>query len=111
MNEEAWSEDQPLYPQGTGAEEIQAGEAAARARYEQSHPGKSHRQTQLSTSSPWSQLDSKDSMDLSHVDSSVSVAESTYSYDSARDLSVYFREINGRKFSSQASTYMLPAGE
>jgi hypothetical protein len=50
-------------------------------------------------------------MDLSHADSNISVGESTYSYDSARDLSTYFREINGRKFSSQASTYMLPAGE
>jgi hypothetical protein len=50
-------------------------------------------------------------MDLSHAGSSVSFAESSYSYDSARDLSSYYREINGRKFSSQASTYMLPAGE
>jgi hypothetical protein len=82
-----------------------------RARYEQSHPGKSHRHTQPSSLSPWSQVGSKESMDLSHAGSSVSFAESSYSYDSARDLSSYYREINGRKFSSQASTYMLPAGE
>jgi hypothetical protein len=112
MNEEAPSGDRPQYLlQGAGAEGRQAEEALARARYEQSHPGKSHRRTQPPTPSTWPQSGLKDSMDLSHAGSSASGAESIYSYDTSRDLSNYFREINGRKFSSQASTYMLPAGE
>lgn len=36
---------------------------------------------------------------------------STISYDSARDLAEYFREVDGRRFLNQESTYMLPTDE
>lgn len=38
-------------------------------------------------------------------------AESTYSYQSVRDIANFIRELNGRKFNSQNQTYMLPAGQ
>jgi hypothetical protein len=79
----------------------------AKVRYEQSHPGRSQ-----SSNQPTRSINLHPGMTLSHDDSGITDAgESTYSYDSARDLNSYFREVNGRKFSSQASTYALPAGE
>jgi len=113
MNQEGRSEGQPPHVHGVIGTDAttKTEEALARARYEQSHPGKSPRHAQPTKSSPWSQPSVQGSMDWTHATSSIDDGESTYSYDSARDLTNYFREIDGRKFSSQASTYMLPAGE
>lgn len=76
----------------------------ARARYEQSDPAKSRSGDNPSASSG-------SVMEPTHDAGSVlSAAGTTYSYDSGRDIARYFREINGRRFNSQAATYLLPAG-
>ncbi|PVF95012.1 S-adenosyl-L-methionine-dependent methyltransferase [Serendipita vermifera] len=38
-------------------------------------------------------------------------SQSTYSYDSTRDWSQFFKEIDGRIFNNQSSPYILPAGK
>ncbi|PVF98123.1 S-adenosyl-L-methionine-dependent methyltransferase [Serendipita vermifera] len=38
-------------------------------------------------------------------------AQSTYSYNSGRDWAMFFKEIDGRRFSNQSSTYILPADD
>jgi hypothetical protein len=81
---------------------------AARARYEQSFPKGSVQgddikgRTIASTSIP------DHTHDATTIDEA---AQSTYSYDSTRDWSKFFKEIDGRRFSSQAAVYILPAGE
>ena len=85
----------------------------AKARYDQSHPAKSRRDStgtkpDLFSSSHYL---GEHAMEPSHGTSSIWDNETTYSHDSERDLSQYFRQINGRRFSSQASVYMLPSGE
>jgi hypothetical protein len=50
-------------------------------------------------------------MSRSHAPTSLDEVQSTYSYDSTRDFSAYFQEINGRRFTSAGATYMLPFGE
>ncbi|KIM25780.1 hypothetical protein M408DRAFT_204068 [Serendipita vermifera MAFF 305830] len=81
----------------------QVDQALARARYEQSHPAKSSQgnYTESLFSGPSGLQD----------ESSIYGGMSTYSYDSTRDLSAYFRDIDGRRFLNQESTYMLPTDE
>ena len=80
---------------------MQSEDTPTKARYEQSHPNKS-------IGHPYDKT--QDSKDLSHATSITDGGLSVNSYESTGDLSRYFREISGRKFSSQASTYMLPSG-
>ena len=51
-----------------------------------------------------------DSVDMS-CDTQTSVVDSLWSYDSTRDIGQYVREVNGRRFNAQNSTYILPSGE
>jgi hypothetical protein len=50
------------------------------------------------------------SLDMS-CDTQTGIAESVWSYDSSRDIGQYVREVNGRRFNAQNSTYILPSGE
>ncbi|PVF95010.1 S-adenosyl-L-methionine-dependent methyltransferase [Serendipita vermifera] len=81
---------------------------AVRARYEQPFPGHSQQVNERAgrTIAPTS------IMDHSHdATTNEEAAQSTYSYESTRDWAMFFKEIDGRIFSSQASTYILPADE
>src|SRR5258706_854763 len=49
------------------------------------------------------------SVDMS-CDTRTSVVDSHWSYDSTRDIGQYVREVNGRRFNAQNSTYLLPSG-
>jgi len=51
-----------------------------------------------------------DSIDMS-CDTQTGTADSVWSYDSTRDIGQYVREVNGRRFNAQNSTYILPSGE
>jgi hypothetical protein len=79
-------------------------------RYEQSFPTSRPRATGVpgggSTIAPTSIMDH--THDATTVDDA---AQSTYSYDSTRDWTLFFKEINGRRFNNQSSTYILPAGK
>ena len=50
-----------------------------------------------------------DSVDMS-CETRTSVVDSLWSYDSTRDIGQYVREVNGRRFNAQNSTYILPSG-
>lgn len=50
-----------------------------------------------------------DSTDMS-CDTQTGTANSFGSYDSTRDIGQYVREVNGRRFNAQNSTYILPSG-
>lgn len=50
-----------------------------------------------------------DSIDMS-CDMQTGIADSVWSYDSTRDIGQYVREVNGRRFNAQNSTYILPSG-
>ena len=112
------NQDDPLETQrfqstsGVGNDE--AKEEPARPRYDQPYLGRGHYRGE-SSDIPTSSLEShprpQDAVDQGRTISSLTAAESMRSYDSARDLTSFFREINGRRFSSQPSTYMLPSGE
>ncbi|KIM25768.1 hypothetical protein M408DRAFT_203865 [Serendipita vermifera MAFF 305830] len=87
-----------------GTEEAPDG---ARPRYEQSHPAKSEPRS----GSP-SHSNMNPTENLTHAATTVTDGgESMYTYDTSRDLAAYFTEIDGRKFGSQASPYLLPADE
>lgn len=79
-----------------------------RPRYEQSFPtGRLHRGAIPGGSST---VDSSSIMDRTHDTATVDdAAQSTYSYDSSRDWTLFFKEVDGRRFSNQSSTYILPA--
>jgi hypothetical protein len=51
-----------------------------------------------------------DSIDMS-CDTRPSIADSLWSFDSTRDIGQYVREVNGRRFNAQNSTYILPSGQ
>lgn len=51
-----------------------------------------------------------DSVDMS-CDTQTSIVDSLWSYESTRDVGQYVREVNGRRFNAQNSTYILPSGE
>jgi hypothetical protein len=81
---------------------------AVRARYEQSLP----RVGRLVGDNSGGTVASGSIMDRTHGATTVDeAAQSTYSYDSARDWTSFFKEVDGRRFSSQAAVYILPAGE
>ncbi|CAG8651721.1 2079_t:CDS:10, partial [Acaulospora colombiana] len=55
-------------------------------------------------------VDSSSIMDRTHDTTTIGdAAQSTYSYDSSRDWTLFFKEVDGRRFSNQSSTYILPA--
>ncbi|PVF95009.1 S-adenosyl-L-methionine-dependent methyltransferase [Serendipita vermifera] len=77
---------------------------AVRARYEQSFPRGSGTTGRTNASASI--------MDRTHDATTVDeAAQSTYSYESTRDWTMFFKEVDGRLFSSQASPYILPADE
>ena len=51
-----------------------------------------------------------DSVDMS-CGTETDIGESVLSYDSTRDIGHFVREVNGRRFNAQNTTYMLPSGE
>ena len=51
-----------------------------------------------------------DSTDMS-CDTQTGIAESVLSYASTRDIGQFVREVNGRRFNTQNTTYILPSGE
>lgn len=77
------------------------------------HATNSHSQGGLLTGDDSARtLASTSIMDRSHDATTVDeAAHSTYSYDSTRDWTTFFKEIDGRRFSSQAAVYILPADE
>ena len=51
-----------------------------------------------------------DSINMS-CDTRTGIEESVLSYESTRDIGHFVREINGRRFNAQNTTYILPSGE
>lgn len=44
-------------------------------------------------------------------DSSTSTIDSLWSFESTRDMHEFIREVNGRSYNAQNTTYFLPAGQ
>ncbi|PVF95011.1 S-adenosyl-L-methionine-dependent methyltransferase [Serendipita vermifera] len=83
----------------------------ARARYEQLFP---KRWQQGDEAASESRTVYSSTMDRTHDATPVDKTtreQSTYSYDSTRDWTMFFKEIDGRLFSSQSSAYVLPSDE
>lgn len=51
-----------------------------------------------------------ESIDMS-CNTQTSIANSVWPLDSSRDIGQYVREVNGRRFNAQNTTYILPSGE
>jgi hypothetical protein len=82
-----------------------------RSRYEQDFPTSRPRANGVPGGSS-STIALSSIMDRTHNATTVDdAAQSTYSYDSTRDWTLFFKEVDGRRFSNHSSTYSLPAGE
>ena len=89
---------------------LESTEALAKPRYDQSHPAKS--QGWSGSQGVGTTANMQHEAALTHVATTATDGgESTYTYDSSRDLAAYFHDVDGRRFSRQAGPYMLPAGE
>jgi len=55
--------------------------------------------------------DPDDGMTLDTASSSRGPANSVWSFQSMRDIHEFIREVNGRRYNAQNTTYFLPAGE
>ena len=54
--------------------------------------------------------DSGDGMSIDATSDSSSTADSLWSFESTRDMHEFIREVNGRSYNAQNTTYFLPAG-
>jgi len=55
--------------------------------------------------------DSGDDMSIGGDSNSRSTIDSVLSFDSMRDVHEFIREVNGRRYNTQNTTYFLPAGQ
>lgn len=51
-----------------------------------------------------------DGMSIDAASDSSSTADSLWSFESTRDMHEFIREVNGRSYNAQNTTYFLPAG-
>lgn len=55
--------------------------------------------------------DPGDGMSLETASTSKTTTASVWSFESMRDIHEFIREVNGRRYNAQNTTYFLPAGE
>jgi hypothetical protein len=85
--------------------------SVARARYEQSFPARWQQGGQATSDMRTVYTSTMDRTHDATTANETTKEESTYSYESTRDWAVFFKEIDGRMFSSQSSPYSLPSGK
>jgi hypothetical protein len=85
--------------------------SVARARYEQSFPARWQQSAQATGDIGTVYASTMDRTHDATTTNEATKEESTYSYESTRDWAMFFKEIDGRMFSSQSLPYGLPSGK